>query len=349
MKKLILILCAALTLASCSKDIPVNENKGNPISFTSEIGTKATSFVTTDNLAYFYSTARNSSSQLYFDKQLFEKQSSGFFTSSPEYYWPGDGSTLKFYCYASSKPSSELASLAPEFVGGNYQISNYTPSTDISQQEDLIYGYAEGSKTNETAGLGISMSHALSRISLKAKNTNEGYTYVITGVKLACIASKGNFIFPNIAGALGGWTPATDTKNNYIVEYAAAPVTLNDTPQSLMNTGDIIVIPQKPTAWVASSGTDKQNTAQGAYLAVKVEITTKSGADVYKGWAATPIGDEWTQGKIYTYILDFSTGAGYVDPTSTVNPGEKILGGAIKFKLDSVTDWATGFESGIDM
>ena len=338
MKKLFIALVSLSMLASCSLDKELQQNEGNPISFTSEIGTRATSFVTTDNMNYFYSTAFNSADEVYFDKLLFNKNGE-YFTSDPEYYWPGDGSELRFYCYASSGLSSEMGLTEPEGTAGEYMLKNVTPKTDISQQVDFVYGYAVGSKADETNGLKIKMRHGFTQIALKAKNSNQGYVYTVTGVKLACVAESGNFKFPVSSENKGSWTPGDD-KTNYVVTYAGTPKTLDGTYQNIMGaTGNIVFVPQQPTAWVRS---DKTNTQNGAYFAVKINVTTKAGAQVYEGWSAINIGDNWKQGMIYTYLLDFSTGAGFVDPMdpgTPGNPGDEILGGPIKFSLESVINW----------
>ena len=139
MKKLFLALVSLSLLASCSMDKELQQNEGNPISFTSEIGTRATSFVTTDNMNYFYSTAFNGADEVYFDKLLFNKNGE-YFTSDPEYYWPGDGSELRFYCYATSDLSSDMGLTEPEGTAGEYMLKNVTPKSDISEQVDFVYG-----------------------------------------------------------------------------------------------------------------------------------------------------------------------------------------------------------------
>lgn len=104
--------------------------------------------------------------------------------------------------------------------------------------------------------------------------------------------------------------------------------------------------------------TDKTNTNKGAYLAVKVNITTTSGARVYPDasvgeydWVAVPVGTNWVAGQKYVYTLDFSNGAGKVDPekpmpgpTDPFKPGEDVLGSAIKFTV-TVTPWTSASEN----
>lgn len=340
MKKLFILIGAALALASCSRDISLNENKGNPINFSTEVGTKANTLVTTDNLNYFYATAITTNSEKYFEKQYFEKQTGGAFTSSPEYYWPGDGSKLTFYSYASTSKTSAEA-LAPVYEGGKYVIKGYVPVTEVQLQEDLVYGFAIGDKTNESTPLTMEMSHALTKISLKAKNSNEGYKYVVSGVRLGRVGSKGDFTFPTSLESTGGWTLSED-KTSYDYDFSGSPITLNGTAAELNGpSAEFMIIPQQQTLWNCKGNGDDNN---GSYLAVKVKITTKAGAQVYDGWAAAPIGENWEQGNSYTYILDFSKGAGYVDPTSETNPGMEILGEAISFEVE-VTGWSSGFSN----
>ena len=116
--------------------------------------------------------------------------------------------------------------------------------------------------------------------------------------------------------------------------------------------GSAMLIPQQLTAWDAAG--DKPNAGFGAYLAVKLQITTKASARVYPAeivgdydWAAVPINTNWEAGKKYVYTLDFTSGAGKVDPekedpsdpTDPFKPGDDILGNnAIKFTVQ-VTEW----------
>ena len=137
-----------------------------------------------------------------------------------------------------------------------------------------------------------------------------------------------------------------------VIMEAENEKTLNGTPESLMGMGgSAMLIPQQLTAWDAAG--DKPNAGKGAYLAVKLQITTKAGARVYPAeivgdydWAAVPINTNWEAGKKYVYTLDFTSGAGKVDPekdpsdpTDPFKPGDDILGNnAIKFTVQ-VTEW----------
>lgn len=218
--------------------------------------------------------------------------------------------------------------LNPAMDGTNYMIKDYVPGTDVTLQKDFVYGYAEGNKGNEESGLALTMRHGLTQISLKAKNTNEGYRYKITGVRVGNFIGSGDFRFPTNLSTFGDWMTAGKTKETYEVDYSGSSITLTPEVQDIMGAaGNVIVVPQALTAWNPTSPND------GSYLAVKVKITTKAGADVFDGWAATPIataaGTPLEQGMIYSYILDFSEGAGYSYPDGT-----EILGGPIKFTIE---------------
>ena len=126
-------------------------------------------------------------------------------------------------------------------------------------------------------------------------------------------------------------------------------VVLGTDAKELMNGGEnAMLLPQALTAWDWDGGNgDKENTKNGAYLAVLVKITTKDDALVYPfnedsedyAWAAIPVEGSWEAGKRYVYTLDFTSGAGYVDPTYPVKPGEPILVGNIRFNVD-IEGWA---------
>ncbi len=77
----------------------------------------------------------------------------------------------------------------------------------------------------------------------------------------------------------------------------------------------------------------------GSYLALKVKITMKSGDNTYDGqvyydgYAYVGLDTKWEMGKKYTYIVDFSKGAGQKED------GNNIFGNEIKIATVTVTDW----------
>lgn len=337
-KKFILFAVAALAMAACSNDETVGLNQGRGISFRASSDKNARATETTNaNLAKFYVTALADDGSVYFGDQLFKKSTDNSYTSDPLYYWPGKGG-LAFHAYAPEKTA----------IGGTLTLSSteqtltgFTPNAKISDQVDLIYASATGNKAdNEGTGVALTFKHMLSQIELQALNSNTGYVYKIKGFRIGKPVSKGDLKFSTTT-----WTPGTD-KAIYEVTYDT-PIELTSTAQSIMAkvgeaNDNAMLIPQQLVAWDPEN--DGSNTNAGAYLSVYVDIDTKDGANVYPkeankyAWAAVAINTKWEAGKKYVYKLNFSEGAGKVDPTDPVDPGKPILGGPIKFTVD-VTPW----------
>lgn len=345
-KQLFLTAVAALAMVSCSEENVLDTNRGNAIDFRAAMGTRAQE-TTTANMSSIYVTALNARNENLFSDQLFSKESStSFFVSDPVYHWPGDGSTLTFYAYSPSK--TDLGGTL-EITSTTQKLTDFSPKASITDQKDFVTIKATGNKTNnEATGVSLQFEHRLVQIEVKAKNANDGYVYKVKGVRIGKPVSKGTFDFEANA-----WSLNNTEKANY--EAACdEEKTLTDSPVSIMKTADdnAMLIPQQLIAWAAT--TDKTNAAAGAYLAVKVKISTAAGARVYPvspnvdyDWVAVPINTNWEAGKKYIYTLDFSNGAGKVDPEKEVDPsvpedhyepGDNILGGPIKFTVN-VTGW----------
>lgn len=333
-KTYIMILGAALlALAACSRDEVKEIGNEQLIDFRIAVDTRATE-TTTDNIQSFFVTALDETGAVYFkDVEYSDADKDGSFTSASSFYWPAGGS-LKFYAYAPGATG----------LGGTVAISNeaqaltgYTVPADFSNHADFITAYAEGSKENNATGVELAFEHRFSQIEVRARNTNQGYVYKVAGVKFGKIASAGSFGFGD-----SEWTDV-DTKANFLSEYDAA-VSIDATAQSIMGAeGNAMMIPQALTGW--DNENDKTNTRAGAYISVKVNIKTASGMAVYPtsgdyGWVAVPVSNTWEAGKHYIYTLDFTTGAGQIDPDADERPGEDVLGGAIKFSMETtVIGW----------
>lgn len=340
MKKLLYVAAlAAIGMASCSKEETTDINKGNAIDFRVAMGTRATE-ITTANISSFSVTALDNNAANYFSNVEFTK-SGAYFISSPNYFWPSDGSILSFFAYA---PSATDLGAAITINATTKTLADFSPATVIADQKDFITASATGSKANESTGVALTFAHRLAQIEVKAKNSNEGYIYKVQGVRICQPISKASFDFGSLA-----WTLGTE-KADYEIVYDAAK-TLGSSVVSIMDPdgNNAMLLPQQLTAW--DSETDKTNANKGAYLAVKINITTKDGARVYPvvsvgeyDWAAVAINTNWQAGQKYIYTLDFSNGAGKVnpgkptptDPEDHFNPGDDILGSPIKFTVEVV-------------
>lgn len=329
---LCLLGLSLFAFASCTteEDEPASINKGNAIGFRPAMGTRAAE-TTNDNLSDITVSAFLNN-QPFFNQLAFTKGSDNFFTSDPEYYWPGDDSPITFYAYSPATPGGTLT-LTPD----TKTLTDFSPASSLADQVDFISSVATGKKsTNEASGLELTFDHRLSQIEIQAKADNEAYVFKVSGIRIGQPVSKGSFDFTSDA-----WTLGTD-KAIYEDTYST-PKTLTADAVSIMGAGgNAMLLPQQLTAWDPTN--DASNTSEGAYLSVKLQINTVAGAQVYPFpsngdcvWAAIPIDTNWEPGKKYIYVLDFSHGGGYVDPHDPI-PGDPIFGGPIKFTVD-VTNW----------
>lgn len=329
-KLLFAVALLGLGMASCAQDDALSENKGNAISFRPAMGTRATE-TTNANLSDI-KVAAFLGNDTFFEPLDFIKGSDNFFTSTPEYHWPGDDAELSFYAYSPTSLSG--VTLTPD----TKTLTGFSPAANIADQVDFITSNATGKRSaNEASGVELTFDHRLVQIEIRAKADNEAYTFKISGVRIGEPVAQGDFNFATNAWTLGS------NKAIYEETYST-PVALTADAQNVMGAeGNAMLLPQQLVAWDPTG--DASNTAAGAYLSVKLQVNTAAGAQVYPfntnqncQWAAIPISTNWEPGKKYIYTLDLSHGAGYVDPHDP-QPGTPVLGGPIKFTVN-VVDWA---------
>lgn len=345
-KTLILMAAAALTLTACSNEEEgagsLNGRANEAISFRPAMGTRATE-TTNANLQDFYATALMSDTTL-FNQVNFAKDADNFFVSQHDHYWPGDDTEVQFYAYA---PSAD--DLGADVILSNYkkQLVSYTTPTDISEQKDFITASITGKKSQyEKSGVPLTFHHQLAQIELRAKTDNTDYIYTVAGMRIGRPETTGTFDFTTGKWTMDSW------HNTEIFESSCTPVNLTSTPVSIMGPdGNAMIIPQKVYAWNPTA--DPDNVARDVYLSVLIRIQSVDGAVVYPfpsdkqldengqkrqyAWAAIPLAATWEAGKKYIYTLDFSNGAGNVDPDDPT-PGNPVLGDPIKFTVN-VVDW----------
>lgn len=342
MKKSLLILTgvAMLALVSCSKEQTLAENGKAVragIGFRASIAqnTRAVE-TTTSNLNSFYVC---SFGETEFSDVEFTKGADNFYTSVTEYPWPDTGE-LSFFAYAPSK--TQLGGTWT-IRGTSKRVTNFRPKTKVSEQLDFVIASATGNKaTNETSGVALNFTHALSQISVLAMNTNADITVKVKGVRIGSIPGTATL---NAQVSPVTWTVSnSDTPVDYQIENSSAS-TLTASPVSVMGTeGSAMLIPQQLIKWDVEN--DKSNDGQGAYLAVYANITKDGkvvcpvgGTSSQFAWVAVPIDTNWEPGKKYTYTLDLANGGKYA-PDDPNNPGEPTVKESepIKFTFD-VTEW----------
>lgn len=328
-------------MVSCSQDETIDINTGKGISFRPEAhaGTRATE-IKDNNLTGFWVTALQEDGTTYFDKVSFTGSQGNSYTSNPAYNWPGTGN-LTFHAFY---PSATDLGGTLTLDGTAQKLEGFKVKDILAEQKDLVYAMAVGNAAdNEESGVNLKFYHQLAQISVKAKSSSEAYTYKVKGVKIAEIPSTADLTQFNQNPTWG-----TPTGNKTFTSDLATEVTLTEEAQPIMLTtdGTAMLIPQQLTAWKEAE--DKPNNEKGAYLGVYIQITTTDGdhrvypknEGVDYAYACVPINTKWEAGNHYVYTLDFSNGAGYVDPEDPEDPAEPILGGAIKFTV-SVEPWTT--------
>ena len=363
MKKSIFLLAAfALLAASCTKTELVSSGalssqKGIGFSAYTAKPTKAaqTDVITDDFNSFQVSAIGNGA--VYFDNVTFRKVST-VWESDPLYFWPAY--ELDFYAY--NTPSH--GTFTRTINATDPQTLTFTPSTVLTEQEDLVAACAENQTQPVSGATDITFNHYLTQIVVKALNTNPTYSVEVAGVKIAHMKNKVKYTFSSNTADVA--TDAAD--QTYSSEFTANAKTLDADAQEVMtaSTGNKwYLVPQTVTAWDQAG--DQTNTNERTYLALKVKITANGGAlriypatgDDY-AWMAIPLSQTFSQGHKYTFVVKFfeSNGAGYVDPeapgdldgnsNAEDDKGKSIIGGAITFKA-TVNTWAPETEIVIEL
>ena len=369
MKKTTLILAGiALIAASCAKTEVVSSGpdeaeKGISFSAYTARPTKAAQVdVNTGNLSTFQATAIGNSA-IYFDNVTFSKNSTNnVWESSPAYFWPAY--SLDFVAYNTPIYGTFRRTFEPQS-----QTITFSPSTNLSEQEDLVAAYA-GSKSESDAtptnnSLALTFNHYLTQIVVKAKNSNTAYTVEVSGVKIAHMKNKVKYTFSSNNAVV-----ADDADDAiYSSEFTDNAKTLDGTAKEVMtaNTDNKwYLVPQTVTAW--DQATDKKNNSKKTYIALKVKITDPTNAAVYpisgtgSAWMAVPVpaSQVFEPGHKYTFVINFfqKNGAGFVDPEepsdidgdndADSDKGKAIIGGPIQFSA-TVNTWPGETEITIDL
>ncbi len=350
MKKtpLFLAVLSTMALASCADDEPVNPQSidSDGISFRSGLASRATE-TTNSNLNSIYVTAFTGG-DTYFANENFVKGTDTYFTSKNKYEWLELNEKIDFFAYSPSQDELGADITSTEGATAGLKLENFAVPEQIADQVDFITANASGTrKENEATGVELTFDHRLSQIEIQAKSENPKYTFKVTGVRIGRAEYIGTFDFTTNKWTLDDWH---DTQ---VYTSSCDELTLTATPQSIMGpSGNAMLMPQTLTPW--SPANDPDNVARDSYLSVLVQITrTSDGYRVYPfpedtqkdasgnlrqyAWASIPLSGTWEQGKKYVYTLDFTSGAGNIDPDDP-NPGQPVLNGDIKFKV-TVDDW----------
>lgn len=363
-KSTVIFAALALLAASCTKTEVVScdaqgSQRGIGFSaYTAKPTKAAQEDVTKTNLTSFQVSAIGNGAVYFDDVPFTNNNGEGVWASTPVYFWPAYA--LNFYAY--NKPVN--GEFTPTF-NTTSQTLTFTPSTTLTEQEDLVAAYAPNETQPVSGATALKFNHYLTQIVVKALNTNPTYSVKVAGVKIAHMKNKLEYTFSSNTAALAG--NADD--ETYKSEFAAKTLTTEAKEVMTANTGNKwYLVPQTVEAWdrennMTNKGASSSLTTtydDGTYLALKVKITANNGklkiypasASEEYAWMAVPVpaSQEFKQGHKYTFVINFfqKNGAGFVDPENPSDidgdgdadsdKGKPIIGGAITFNAD-VTPW----------
>ena len=333
-KKGLFVIAAASLLAvtSCSVDEVVGGNvlSNNEINPTARIvgDVKAARAVETKitNLGKFTVNAFQSGEANYMNNVEYTTSDNGssWTTAAGKFFWPVEGD-LHLYGYAPAAPGTS----------GTFKIdkdaqtlTDFVPFATAAAQQDFVYAKSTGNNaTNGTTGVELNFQHALTEISVAAKNSNTAYTVKVTGVKLGNVKTKGTFTFPSIANSAASWTLSDSTADVGSYETTWSTATALTSSVSTLDEANVafMLLPQQ------LEKSDKAS--EKSYLALKVNITMQGGKVIRDGWAYIGLNTNWEMGKHYTYTVDFSDGAGQDENGKQIISGKEMV---LKVK---VTPW----------
>ena len=323
----------ALT-TSCSQDDIANERvlSGKEINLSPSFKTPTRAVETTlGNLGSFWVNSFQAGEDRYMnDVEYTSTNGSVWSTTAGKFFWPVAGD-LHMYCYA---PKASELSGTMKIDKEAQTLTDFSPNTAAADQKDFVYAKSTGSaKKNGSTGVDIVFKHALSEITVAAKNTNTAYTVKVKGVKIGNVITKGTFTFPSITDSPASWSLSSDPNdvNDYVTSWTTA-YELGD-EASTMDAANVpfMILPQQLES--ADKASEK------AYIALNAEIKMQGGVVKHNGWVYVGIDTNWEMGKKYAYTLDFSTGAGQDENGKTI-----ISGSEIKLKVN-VSNWNENSET----
>ena len=274
-----------------------NASKGNYRVSTRAIETNPST------LDGFYLSSFQTNGGNYMKDVPYSKVNGNWCAEDGKFFWPVEGD-LHFYGYAPKVPG---ASGSLTLDSEKQALEGFCPASTAAKQKDFIYAYGKGSLNgNSSSGLAMDFKHALSEITVAAKNDSPDYTVGVTGVRIGNVKGKGTFTFPAVGSTNneGSWSLSNETSDNVSYETTWTNATLLGSGASMMDASNeaFMLLPQKLEK--ADKATDK------AYVALKVNINATSGQNLYNDWAYIGIDTDWKMGKRYDYTLDFTNGAG---------------------------------------
>lgn len=251
----------------------------------------------------FYLSSFQTNGGNYMKDVPYSKVNGNWCADDGKFFWPVEGD-LHFYGYAPKVPG---ASGSLTLDSKKQALEGFSPASTAAMQKDFIYAYSKGSLNgNSSSGLSMDFKHALSEITVAAKNDSPDYTIGVTGVRIGNVKGKGTFSFPAVGSTNneGSWNLSNAASDNVNYETTWTNAALLGSSTSMMDASNeaFMLLPQQLLK--ADKASDK------AYIALKVDINATTGQNLYNDWVYIGIDTDWKMGKRYDYTLDFTNGAG---------------------------------------
>lgn len=201
-KLLGMVATASIMLASCSNDELKEVYKGEKISFTTQVKTRATE-TTLDNLDGFFVYAKgNGMSQMFINGQEAKKSGEGNkYTITDDkgvgYLWPSGVEQIDFWAYGPNTLDDRFKATI------NTQTQSFSVNLPSSMenggadQQDFIVAHKQAKKSDISGGnIPLKFYHALSQIRVNAKCPDNGrYNVYIKGAWLMNVYGSGTLKF----------------------------------------------------------------------------------------------------------------------------------------------------------
>lgn len=352
-KTIHLFTLAALTasaLSACSeKDIP-GEGEADAdrdviaFSATTRGGRGAT------DLGDFRCSAWNVTDNTpFFENRLFTKGSDGTWTTTPTVHWPADGQELTFYAWT---PETTV-----DLQSNNPIVTAFGHAATVDSQKDLLLAKCTGSKS--TAGktpVPMLFRHALSKVSVDAKNNSQDYDVEVYGVSLRTLTG-GSCTWHDEEGKVE-WTGCSTPLVSATPVYTS-PVTVGTKAASVLRNAAgadcfMMLTPYTLSEWNQVGQTHGEADNGGCRLAFKIRVTDKSDNSVLfpasgtygEAWVPVSVDLAGRGGMSFAYTVDFTEGVGFW-PDGASKPGTPILGQGVQVSVGT-SDWGEDVMQNVD-
>lgn len=304
-------LSAMALVTSCSNDEVTEISDSNAIKFDVTAGniTRAENVFCNRNKpgnfrvwAQYAPIGGTATTYINGDKIVGNAERTTWTNESGQRYWPENGN-LNFFAEVGADDKFK-------WDNGSPKIENFTVSTEVSEQKDLLYATKIAQEKTSEGTVTLNFRHALSQIVFQAKNTNPNLYVEIEGVSICKVGNTGTYTYNTTTSTdnntpghnddatysdtgRGSWDNTVAGTETYTVDFTAVKIPGGkkvksktdatqevDSVYSLTSAKDagkefsskaLLLLPQTTTAWIPTEGTSAANST-GTYFLVKCKI-----------------------------------------------------------------------------